>query len=213
MLYNHLIFHSGFYEYTDDDEETLKYQKRLHWLQYCLARYEYVLRRAVNCLETISDLIVANGDSNTLTLPNQKNNNKIDVKTINSLIISLERTISLNNVRQLYIDQKFIELISVLKDSLIISTKAKHTEENTVMKISNQFEIILECFWNLELYEDCLIWSERCLKYAIDRFLKATKNSATYKEWAENVTFILTYIESLILNESYMIGKRMIKVN
>lgn len=206
MLFNHLVFHSGFYEYTDNEEETLKYQKRLHWLQYCLACFEYDLRRAVNCLETTRDLIVAHDDSQILVFPNQKHNSTIDLKTINSLIVSLERTISLNNVRQLYTDQKYAELISILKDTLVNITKSKQVD-NCVMKVSTQFEVLLESFWNLELYEECLIWSERCLKFALDRFLSASKNSAAYSEWSESVTFILTYIESLILNESYMIGK------
>lgn len=205
-LFNHLIFHSGFHEYDDCDEESMKCQIRLDWLQYCLACYEYDLRRSVNCLETIRDLIIAHDNSYKLILSNHnKHYRKIDLKTLNESIVMLERTISLNNVRQLYLDKKYNELISILKDSLINTTKTKHTG-NMVMKISTQFEIILECFWNLELFEECLVWSERCLRYALDGFMDAKKDSALYQEWAKNTNFILTYIEAIILNESYVIG-------
>lgn len=201
-----MIFQSGFNDFDNTEEETIKYQKRVLWLQYCLSRYEYDLRRSVNCLETIRDLCVANDDTGILFLPNQTHFSRIDVKTISESIVMLERTISLNNVQQLYSSENYSELISILKDSLINSTKSKNAD-NAVMKISTQFEIILECFWNLEMFDDCLIWSERCLKYALDRFIGASKDSTLYREWASNINFILTYIESLILNESYLIGK------
>lgn len=56
MLYNHILFHSGFYEIEEDQEEFLKYKKRMYWLQYVLASYEYDLDRAVDFLYVVSPL-------------------------------------------------------------------------------------------------------------------------------------------------------------
>ncbi|XP_055295611.1 calcineurin-binding protein cabin-1-like [Sitodiplosis mosellana] len=204
LLFNHTVFHSGLFAFDENETTAMKYQKRLNWLQYCLSRYEYDLRRSVNCVETIRDLIVAHDDTLILTLPNQIHNNKIDLQTANESIVMLERMINLNNVQKFYTDQRYSELIEILKDSIVNTTKSKNIE-NSVMKLSEQFEIILECFWSLNTVEECLIWCERCLKYAVDRFLNSSSHSTSYNEWAKCSNFILTYIEAIILGESYLI--------
>lgn len=206
LLFSHTVFHSGLFEFDANETTAMKYQKRLNWLQYCLCRYEYDLRRSVGCLETIRDLIIAHDDTSTLHLPNQSQNNKIDLQTVNESIVMLERMINLNNVQKFYSDQKYTELIEILKDSIVNTTKSKNIE-NSVLKLSEQFEIILECFWNLNSIEECLIWCERCLKYSVDQFLNASSHSTSYNEWAKCINFILTYIEAIIVDESYLIGE------
>lgn len=208
LLYHHLIFQSGFYDHSDDAVENSKYQKRLYWLQYCLARYEYDLDRAVDCLCTIKDILAQSCETYHLEFPNQRHNRRIDLATVNALIVTLERTISLNSVQSLYAQKKFEELIGILTESLVHATTSKDTEEEEpVLKITTQIEVILECFWSLERYEECLVWAERSLKYAFDCFESAPKESDSQKEWANCVTFILTYIEAIILGESHMIGE------
>lgn len=206
MLYNHIVFHSGLYDFDVTEEVAMKYQLRLNWLQYCLSRYEYDLRRSVNCLETIRDLLISQNKSFVLTLPNQARNSSIDLQCANETIVILERMINLNNVHQLYADKQYTELIDILKDSLMNTTKSKNTD-NLVMKLGEQFEVILECFWNLRLVEECLVWCERCLKYALDQCLNASTHSQSYNEWAKCINFILIYVEAIILDESYLIGE------
>lgn len=205
LLFNHTVFHSGLFEFDTSEVTAMKYEKRLNWLQYGLARYEYDLRRSVNCLETIRDLIISHDDTFVLSLPNQLHNNKIDLETVKNSIVMLERMINLNNVQQLYTDQKYDELIEILKDSIVNTTKSKNTENN-VMKLSEQFEIILECFWSSRMIEECLVWCERCLKYALNRILTAKPHSSTHTEWSKNINYILTYVEAIIIDESYLIG-------
>lgn len=205
LLFNHIVFHSGLFEFDTTDVIAMKYKKRLNWLQYNLARYEYDLRRSVDCLETIRDLIIANDDTFVLILPNLIHNNKFDLETVKNSIIMLERMINLNNVQQLYGDQQYGELIEILNDSIVNTTKLKNTESN-VMKLNEQFEIIIECYWSSRMIEECLIWCERCIKYALDRFVSASTHSSAYSEWAKNINFILTFIEAIILDESYLIG-------
>lgn len=206
LLFNHTVFHSGVFAFDTNEATTMKYQKRLNWLQYCLSRYEYDLRRSVNCLETIRDLIIAHDDNSILFLPNQTNNNKVDLQTITDSIVMLERMINLNNVHQLYNEQKYGKIIDILTDSIVNTTKLKNIQ-SSVMKLSEQFETILECFWSSQMVEECLIWCERCLRYSIDQFSNATLSSSSYSEWAKCINFILTYVEAIILDESYLIGE------
>lgn len=203
-IFHPFTFYSGMAELDESDAESMRHQIRSMWLQYCVSRYEYDLQRSVNCLETIKDLIQCGDHMLRLHLPNNDQHQSISLAIIDELTVTLERTISLNNVRQLYLAKSYEELICVLKDSLAITTRAINAT-STVMKVSTQFEIILECFWNVELFDECLVWCERCLKYALDSFGAVAKNAAAYQEWANNVTFILTYIEALITEKSYSI--------
>lgn len=212
MLFNHIVINSGLHEFNVTEEIAFKYQMRLSWLQYCLARYEYDLRRSVNCLKTIRSLIVSNNESFILHLPNQTNNNRIDMQTTSETITMLERMINLNDVHQLYADQQYKELIAILTDSLMNVTKSKNID-NLVLKLNEQFEVILECFWNMQMVEECLIWCERCLKYALDRFVEApVVQSTSYTDWAKCINFILSYIEAIIMDESYFIGEWSVEI-
>lgn len=129
--------------------------------------------------------------------------------TIESLKIDLERDVRLNKVKCLYLTKDFEELIVILKESLSSTTSPIETIVNsTNLSISTQFEVLLEAFWTLEHYEDCMIWSERCLKYSVDNFLRAPSDTWRQSEWGNSVTFALTYIEALILEESISIGRK-----
>lgn len=204
-LFNYLIFQSGFYEPSDDEVESSKYQKRLYWLQYSLALYENDLDRSVNCLIALKDLLNVHNEQYKLEFPNQSKNNYMDLATVDALIVSQERTISLNSVPKLYVDKKWKDVIVILKESLIQLDDYK-TADCSAMRIATQIEVILECFWNLESFDECFVWSERCLKYALDCFVDAPKDSFRQDEWGKTVSFILTYIETLFINESYSIG-------
>lgn len=205
-MYHQLLFHSELFGYSDDEIEISQTQKRLIWLQFSLARFEYDLELAVSHLCHLQKLLQQHNDNYLLLFPNQKKNNRIDLVTVTKLIVTLERTISLDSVQQKYKDKQFSELVDILCDSLKNTARVEDDSENVVLKTSIQIETLLESLWNLEHFEECMIWSERCLKFALDCFIAAPKHSLRYKEWAGNVTFCLTYIESLIQNESYSIG-------
>lgn len=206
VLYNHMIFHSGFFEHSDDEVETSKYQKRLSWLQYCLSKYENDLTRTLDCLRSIKQLLNAHNETYRLDFPNQRFNDLIDMNSVEKLIKSLERTISLNDVPRLYESKSFEKLIITLQANLTNLDECKEMEVSKI-KITTQIEVLLESLWCLEMYEDCLVWAERCLAYILDRFMESRKDSQQQIDWAIIVTYVLTYIESIIINESYLIGK------
>ena len=206
MVYNHIIFHSGFFEHSDDEVETSKYQKRLCWLQYCLAKYENDLARTLNCLKSIQQLLNVHNESYRLDFPNQRSNDLIDMDSVKKLIKSLERTISLNDVPRLYESKLFEQLIITLQANLGNLDECKEVEVSKI-KVSTQIEVLLESFWCMEMFEDCIVWAERCLAYTLDQFLESRKDSPQQTEWATIISYILTYIEQIIINETYLIGK------
>lgn len=133
----------------------------------------------------------------SVKLPSKKEDNLIERDVIEALIKSLKRTISLNNVGNLYKACKYRDLVTILKDSLINSTTIKNAD-NTTMKIQTQFEVLLECLWNLEDFEGCFVWTERCLKYCVDIFETIPEHSYRLKEWGESINFILIYVDALV---------------
>lgn len=151
-------------------------------------------------------MINENQQNFVLDLPNLKQNSHLDFETIESIKITLQRTISINNVKSLYENEKFTELVDILIDNLTNSMKEIYSTIQTnnlftiSLKFSTQFEVLLEALWMTEQYEKCTIWSERCLKYSLDKFIDSPVHRQM--EWADSVTFILTYIEALILQES-----------
>ena len=135
--------------------------------------------------------------------------------TIKELIKKLERRISLSNVKKLYDEKNFADLIGILKDSLKISTETK-TTENLTLTIQTQIEIILEAFWTEDRFEDCLIYAEKSLKYSTDFFMQLPPDSYRLKEWGKNIDFILTYIEALINQQGsdilFSLGKNLYRL-
>lgn len=102
---------------------------RLLWIDYCAAKYESDLKKkCVECLEELEGLIMKRhtGDFN-LELPNLDKNNFdfVNLELVKNTRIHLQRKISLNNVRVLNIQNKFDELIEILKDSLVNSIEVK----------------------------------------------------------------------------------------
>lgn len=55
-LYNHLCNLLGFYSYEENTRKRFENcRKRIYWLQYNLATYEYDLTKAMNYLENVSE--------------------------------------------------------------------------------------------------------------------------------------------------------------
>uniref|UniRef100_A0A1B0D171 Uncharacterized protein n=1 Tax=Phlebotomus papatasi TaxID=29031 RepID=A0A1B0D171_PHLPP len=175
----HLMFHSGAYMLEDEDLHFLTLM-RLFWINYIVCKYENNLEDAIDFIYKIHQLLEEKRLNLTVDLPNKSAENHIDLGIIEDLICSLQRTIKLNNVANLYKDEKFKELSVILKDSLINCTEIKNLD-NTLMKINTQFE--------------------KCLKYAVDFFLTIPENSHRLKEWGDSVNFILIYLEALIKHE------------
>lgn len=86
-----MLFHSGIGELADNEEEYHKLEKRIYWLQYCLAHYEWDLERAVNCLYDVEKLIEEDGKDYKLDIVNLRHNNLISLPIVQNLRINFER--------------------------------------------------------------------------------------------------------------------------
>ncbi|KAJ6646406.1 Calcineurin-binding protein cabin-1 [Pseudolycoriella hygida] len=203
-LYNHLIFLSGFFEVTCDEDKIVYIENRIRvfWLQYCLGKYEGDLQKAVDCLYSIDEVIQQQPEKYQIMLPNLKQNKKIDLVTCNELEKTLERTISLNSVNKLYHENDFDQLISILKDTIVTQAIQKTSDYDSPIRLSTQIEVFLEALWKIESYEECLIWSEKFLKLSVDNYLAAPSDTFRQTEWGDMVSYVLTYIEALIKEES-----------
>lgn len=158
----------------------------------------------------------------TLIFPNQKQNKKIDLDTCKELVKTFERfarlpcpffvsfsnlpfffrTISLHSVNKLYHENNFTQLITILKNTILTQATRKSDDYDSPVRLSTQIEVFLECLWNNESLEDCLVWSEKFLKFASDTYLTAPSDTFRQTEWGDLVTYILTYIEALVDQES-----------
>lgn len=198
-----LMMHSGFY-CLNTAEEFLIRICRYHWANYLLARLENNLE---GCLQSLVHIVMnlerqnQNPPPPAIKLPCKRQDAVIELEHVRGLVKSLERTISLNNVGRLYAQEKFRELIPILKDSLINCTTIK-SADNSVMRLRTQFEILLECLWNVSDFEGCLVWAERCFKYCIDLYETIPELSYRLKDWGAAINFILTYLEALVTKHS-----------
>lgn len=195
-----LMFHSGFYCYIPPVEDYLVRICRYHWNNFLVARLDndYEL-----CLQSLEHIVMnLEGQPQqpppTIKIPSKREDSVIELESVRGLIKALQRTISLNNVGRLYRDGNYKDLIPILKDSLRNNSAAVKGADNETMKIQTQFEILLECLWNVEDFEGCLVWAERCFKYCIDLYETFPEFSYRLKEWATPINFILTYFEALL---------------
>lgn len=222
-VFEQLLFHTGFYETgTAADERTLAgYQVRWRWLQYLQARYENRLQLAVDYLYATDECLQAaaadadDADDAGIRLPNQRRNEHISRTAIGELCAALERSIHLNSVPQLYRDGEFARIVPILCDSLrAIDWRTDplaggQTEAAGAMLPTTQLEVLLEAFYQLDCWDECMRWTEHTLGYAWLHFGRAPAETARHARWAALVTFALTYARALIGEESVAIVERL----
>lgn len=125
---------------------------RLFHLEYAWAKFENRLNSSVEILQHLEYLFSKQVEGYLFSLPNFKEFKCSTLENVTNLRVEHQRKIGLKNVKTLYENNKFEDLIEILKDSLIYSTTIKNSDDN-VMKIQTQFEVLLESFWNVEKYE------------------------------------------------------------
>lgn len=89
-----------------------------------------------------------------------------------------------------------------MKDTILNQATQKSVDYDSPIRLSTQIEVFLESLWNIESFDECLVWSEKFLKYAVDSYLTAPSDTFRQTEWGDLVTYILTYIEALVSQES-----------
>lgn len=196
------IFHINL-GFVDDDIECTKLLLRLVWMSYCIHIHNNNCKDALGFLYKIEEIFESDPKyaEIVIELKNCKNNNLIEEKTVKELIVKIERKINLASVKKLYDTQNFVELIDILRESIIYSTEPKVNIDNLTLKIQTQIEVFLECLWSLDRIEECLHYSEKSLKYSVDNFLVAP-TEYRLEEWSSLANYCLVYIEAALKEPS-----------
>ncbi|XP_065084812.1 calcineurin-binding protein cabin-1-like isoform X2 [Ochlerotatus camptorhynchus] len=182
------------------EENFIMYQSRYLWLNYAVSMHENDIDAALRKLTQVNSLLEEQPNTFEVCLPNQQYNNVYNKRMIQEMIESLQRQINLRNVKELYAAKNYHTLVNILKDSLTHTTLVQ-SNTNQTLSISTQIEILLECFWHLEQYLDCIVWAEKSLKYTVDVFVSLQNVPYRQKNWTKAINFILLYIQSLIEKE------------
>ncbi|XP_058817012.1 calcineurin-binding protein cabin-1-like [Topomyia yanbarensis] len=182
------------------EKENFLLHARYLWLNYVVSIKENMFEAALETLLQMELLLSKQSDSLCVYLPNQIKNNVFKRSYIHQLTTSLKRKICLCNVKILYDDSKYYEIVDILKESLMYISETP--TDSGSLSISGQIEILLECLWNLEAYTDCVVWAEKALKYATDIFIAFPNDDCLQKSWGKTINCILIYMLALIERET-----------
>lgn len=202
-VFTHLSFNSGCAFVISDDLYERNIIRLIH-MEYCWAKYENRLSQCVESLQHLEELISGQNEEFSLHLPNMNESNYLDRETVKLTRTETQRKIGLNKVKDLYEKKLWKELIVILKDSLIHSKEVKDSEA-WVRDLQTQIEVLLESIWQTGDLEDCLIWAEKCMQYGVSKYIAEPGETYRQKKWAENINYVFTYLEALVLNEGYQI--------
>lgn len=224
-VFQQLMFHTVHFECVTAADALAfeQYRVRWTWLQYLQARFESRLAVAVDYLYAAAELCSGGGGggaANATTpldvrLPSQRHNGHICLRTIGALRDRLERNIRLNGVPDLYRGGQFAGIVPILVDSLRAGDWRSDPwaggapEDGALLLPTTQLEILLEAFYQLDCFDECMQWTEHALGYAWLHFSRAPAQTARHAAWAALVTFAMTYALALIGEESARIVERM----
>ncbi|XP_053696269.1 calcineurin-binding protein cabin-1-like [Sabethes cyaneus] len=199
LEYIQILNHMRFYLSCLPVTQFLLHHSRYLWLSYliCMQKHDYY--GALKELDQMMVLIFSQSEILYINLPNQHYNNFYNKCLIQQLIIALKRKINLCRVENLYNEKKYYEIIDILKANLMCLNDT--SADTDLLSISCQMEVLLECFWNLGNYSECLKWTEKALKYSLDIFT-SLNNSCQKKCLAKTINFTLDYILALIEKKS-----------
>lgn len=216
-VFQQLLFHTAYFERATAADETsfAQYRLRWTWLQYLQARFESKLEVAVDFLYASAELCSGADGELDIMLPSQRHNEHICHTTIDALRGRLERNIRLNSVPQLYRNGQFASIVPILSDSLracdwrLDPLAGGPPEDGAQLLPTTQLEILLEAFYQLDCFDECMQWTEHALGYAWMHFSRAPAETARHATWAALVSFAMRYAHSLITEESARIVERL----
>ncbi|XP_055599565.1 calcineurin-binding protein cabin-1-like isoform X2 [Uranotaenia lowii] len=187
------------------ESDLFLFQTRHLWLQHIVTLQENNINLALQHLEKLEALLENAPDITCIRLPNQKNNHMYDLQIVKEKSALLWRRIKLSSIKQLYENKKYEELIVILRESLSAEEKYEQIFDQKCANSIQQIKIMLECLWNTEQYTECLIWTEKALKFSID--MKHLFPNYRHFSWCDSINYCLIYIHSLLDLEAVEILK------
>ncbi|KAI9578800.1 hypothetical protein GQX74_009374 [Glossina fuscipes] len=199
-LFKHLIFNLGNCQII---EINLRYifELRLVYLEYLRLNASGYYKQCLACLQQISQIMSAyDEEPYVLHLPNLSNI-CLNKDYIDRLQNDFQRQIDANRIPKLFENGEWQQLAEIITKA-IESSNNSYENEFWFKDFCVQIQILLQSFWNTCSYENCFIWSEKCLHYIISNLLAETRASRQ-KQLAELHNFVISYIEVIILNEGF----------
>jgi hypothetical protein len=184
--------------FVDDDIECTKKLLRLLRLSYGFQIHYNNYKDALGFLYKIEEVLeVPKYREISIELKNCRHHKMLEFKVMKDLIVKIERKINLASVKNLYETKNFTELVDILFESVVYSTGPKVNVDSLMLKIQTQIQILLECLFSLNRIEECLVYAEKSLFFAVTNFLTAP-TEFRLEEWAALTNFCLVYIEAII---------------
>lgn len=208
-VFHHLLFNLGNMQLNAinsncmDNQEIFKL--KLIILEYLKLNKEERIAECVTCLQQMSAILEEQESSFILHLPNLTNICCLNLNYIKNLQLKYKRQIDINSIPKLYEQQSWDKLQSIIISNLESSEENKHTSEAWLKDICAQIKILLQSFWLMESYENCLLWAEKSLHFSVTHYLKESKSFYRSSTLAQLINFINSYLEAIILNEGFHI--------
>lgn len=184
--------------YINDDIECTKMLLRFLRLSYGFQIHYNNYKDALGYLYKIDEIFDSEKYHDIIIdLKNCQHHKMLEHKLIKDMIVRIERKINMASVMQLYETQNYAELVDILLESIVYSTCPKVNIDTLMLKIQTQIQILLECLFSLNRIEECLLYAEKSLFYAVNNYLTAP-TEFRLEEWATLINFCLVYIEAII---------------
>uniref|UniRef100_A0A1A9VR67 Calcineurin-binding protein cabin-1 MEF2-binding domain-containing protein n=1 Tax=Glossina austeni TaxID=7395 RepID=A0A1A9VR67_GLOAU len=199
-LFNHLIFNLGNCQIIEINLRHI-FELRLVYLEYLCLNASGHYKQCLACLQQMSQIMSAyDEEPYVLHLPNLSNV-CLDLDYIDRLKNDFQQQIDANRIPKLFESGEWQQLAEIIMKA-IESSNNDYENEFWFKDFTVQVQILLQSFWNTCSYENCFIWSEKCLHYIIANLLAETRASRQ-KQLAELHNFVISYIEAIILNEGF----------
>ncbi|KAF4526739.1 hypothetical protein B566_EDAN015309 [Ephemera danica] len=198
----HLIFLSGRKHLFKND-----FELRVYWLRSHVAIQKNDPQDALYCLNQVLDCLVEFPEG--AVIPNLRNNGLVTVEVVEKLQSTLENTRSLAGIEQLWEEQRWEELATILESSFQsqqVSSEQQRTMEDLCR--TTQIEMFLDALVRLEnQFPRCFFWIEACLNEAFNKYLSMTDDEELQRKWAKVIEKLLTgFIYCIEENDIKIIG-------
>ncbi|XP_065356225.1 calcineurin-binding protein cabin-1-like [Calliphora vicina] len=209
-LFNHLLCNIGNCHIISTNNFKV-YHLKLIYLEYLVLNKEHRYKECLSCLQQMYDILEQQEPSFILHLQNL-NNICININYVKNLQLKYKRQIDVTNIPKLYEEGSWDILANIIVVN-IESSENNYDNECWLRDICAQIEILLQSFWIMASYENCLIWSEKCFHFAVSHYLQESKSSFRCSLLAQLINFITSYMEAIILNEGFHIVVALTKEN
>ncbi|KAF7992530.1 hypothetical protein HCN44_004874 [Aphidius gifuensis] len=191
------------------NEERTLFLLRVLWVKANVFMCQGDADVAIKTLELLlHDMQELFSSKTSIRLPNCKYYSCFNAEIVKKRLASVERGQKLGEVQKLYDEQRYMELSLILQDTFKFTKQRNEIVTVTKLNVDRiqQLSMLLDCFWQLQQYEDCFVWAEMCLNEAWQVYINLSEDAEQIK-WSQSVMNTLEKLESCIEATGTMIVK------